>query len=150
MDAKSIDFSTGGVSFHLSPSDIDRLMGFQEMQNILVERTARLILEVPNPQAFWGELFQDRSKFYYSRKYSSDFIKNFHKLLQYTIAHSIGGRSHSNSKINHMDFLCLYGIIKKVPVSLGFVIANLFMSHHNENVIEIYIRPYNTAIVKGN
>lgn len=109
-----------------------------------------MVLEVPNPRAFWEELSNHHSKFYYSRKYTSNFIKDSHWLLQHTIARSISERDCAYNRINQMDFLCLYGMIKKVLVSPGFVIANMFMSHHNVNILGIYIGPYLTTIVKGN
>lgn len=40
LEAKCIAFTSGGISFHLSPKDIDTLMGFEEMRCLSVEQAA--------------------------------------------------------------------------------------------------------------
>nr|GMD04206.1 hypothetical protein Iba_chr06aCG16260 [Ipomoea batatas] len=48
-----------------------------------------------------------------------------------------------------MDYLCLYGIIKQVPIHMGVVVAHLFRSQFHMQVPSIFVGPFITRIIRN-
>lgn len=149
VDGKCIYFTVGGIAFHLSPDDIYRLMGFEELETQTVYDVARRHLEVPRPQAFWEELSKDRSRFFYSACAPPISSRTpTHSYITLLLTQFAEGPIHPR-KSTKWNFLCLYAMIKKVLVHFRMIMAKLFHSHHNPNITKIYIGPYITVLVRG-
>lgn len=127
-----IYFMVGKRAFRYSLDELSAAMGFDEIQNLSQHDKERRWIDIPRRQEFWEELTHKNTQFRSSKVNSSDFVKKEHKFLQYVLAHSICGRRQSSGKVSHTDLLCLYGIIKKKNIHLGYVLGSLFQNQHTE------------------
>nr|GMD62275.1 hypothetical protein GOBAR_AA35343 [Ipomoea batatas] len=125
MSTKCICFTVGSIVFQFSPDDLSRYLEIDAMQGLSEEELEERELEVPNMQEFWTELSGTNTRYDASSSKSSLFSKPV-KLIQYALSRSICGRQNSTGVAQTLDMLCLYGMVRKVNIHLGWVFAFLF------------------------
>nr|GLL33835.1 hypothetical protein Itr_chr08CG16680 [Ipomoea trifida] len=116
MSTKCISFSVGTTVFKFGADDLSRLLEIDAMQGLNEEELDNRVLDVP--------------------KYAAIL------LIQYALSRSICGRLNSSGVAQNLDMLCLYGIVKKKNIHLGWVFAYLFQKQNNTKVKAIFLRPY--------
>nr|GMC91170.1 hypothetical protein GOBAR_AA35343 [Ipomoea batatas] len=131
-----------------SPDDLSRYLEIDAMQGLSEEELEERELEVPNMQEFWTELSGTNTRYDASSSKSSLFLKPV-KLIQYALSRSICGRQNSTGVAQTLDMLCLYGMVRKVNIHLGWVFAFLFQKQSYPKVKALFVGPYLTRILRN-
>nr|GMD76296.1 hypothetical protein GOBAR_AA35343 [Ipomoea batatas] len=148
MSTKCISFTVGSTVFQFSPNDLSRYLEIDAMQGLSEEELEQRATDVPNMLEFWTELSGSNTRYDASSSKSSLFSKPL-KLIQHTLSRSICGRQYSTGVAQTLDMLCLYGMVKKVNVHLGWVIAFLFQKQSYPKVKTLFVGPYLTRILRN-
>nr|GMD34575.1 hypothetical protein GOBAR_AA35343 [Ipomoea batatas] len=148
MSTKCISFTVGSIVFQFSPDDLSRYLEIDAMQGLSEEELEQRETDVPNMLQFWTELSGSNTRYDASSSKSSLFSKPL-KLIQHTLSRSICGRQYSTGVAQTLDMLCLYGMVKKVNVHLGWVIAFLFQKQSYPKVKTLFVGPYLTRILRN-
>nr|GMD46957.1 hypothetical protein GOBAR_AA35343 [Ipomoea batatas] len=148
MSTKCISFTVGSTVFQFSPDDLSRYLEIDAMQGLSEEELEQRETDVPNMLQFWTELSGSNTRYDASSSKSSLFSKPL-KLIQHTLSRSICGRQYSTGVAQTLDMLCLYGMVKKVNVHLGWVIAFLFQKQSYPKVKTLFVGPYLTRILRN-
>nr|GLL44752.1 hypothetical protein GOBAR_AA35343 [Ipomoea trifida] len=148
MSTKCICFTVGSIVFQFSPDDLSRYLEIDAMQGLSEEELEERELEVPNMLAFWTELSGTNTRYDASSSKSSLFSKPV-KLIQYALSRSICGRQNSTGVAQTLDMLCLYGMVRKVHIHLGWVFAFLFQKQSYPKVKALFVGPYLTRILRN-
>nr|GMC62790.1 hypothetical protein GOBAR_AA35343 [Ipomoea batatas] len=131
-----------------SPDDLSRYLEIDAMQGLSEEELEERELEVPNMQEFWTELSGTNTRYDASSSKSSLFSKPV-KLIQYALSRSICGLQNSTGVAQTLDMLCLYGMVRKVNIHLGWVFAFLFQKQSYPKVKALFVGPYLTRILRN-
>nr|GMD66326.1 hypothetical protein GOBAR_AA35343 [Ipomoea batatas] len=131
-----------------SPDDLSRYLEIDAMQGLSEEELEQRETDVPNMLQFWTELSGSNTRYDASSSKSSLFSKPL-KLIQHTLSRSICGRQYSTGVAQTLDMLCLYGMVKKVNVHLGWVFAFLFQKQSYLKVKTLFVGPYLTRILRN-
>nr|GMC73955.1 Transposon Ty3-I Gag-Pol polyprotein [Ipomoea batatas] len=148
MSTKCISFTVGSIVFQFSPDDLSRYLEIDAMQGLSEEELEQRETDVPNMLQFWTELSGSNTRYDASSSKSSLFSKPL-KLIQHTLSRSICGRQYSTGVAQTLDMLCLYGMVKKVNVHLGWVFAFLFQKQSYLKVKTLFVGPYLTRILRN-
>nr|GMD93618.1 hypothetical protein GOBAR_AA35343 [Ipomoea batatas] len=146
MSTKCICFTVGSIVFQFSPDDPSRYLEIDAMQGLSEEELEEREIDVPNMLEFWTELSGSNTRYDASSSKSSLFSKPL-KLIQHTLSRSICGRQNSTGVAQTLDMLCLYGMVKKVNIHLGWVFAFLFQKQSYPKVNALFVGPYLTRIL---
>nr|GME19360.1 hypothetical protein GOBAR_AA35343 [Ipomoea batatas] len=147
MSTKCISFTVGFIVFQFSPDDLSRYLEIDAMQGLSEEELEERETDVPNMLEFWTELSGSNQRYDASSSKSSLFSKPV-KLIQYALSRSICGRQNSTGVAQTLDMLCLYGIVRKVHIHLGWVFAFLFQKQSYPKVKALFVGPYLTRILR--
>nr|GLL46886.1 hypothetical protein GOBAR_AA35343 [Ipomoea trifida] len=128
-----------------SPDDPSRYLEIDAMQGLSEEERE---IDVPNMLEFWTKLSGSNTRYDASSSKSSLFSKPL-KLIQHTLSRSICGRQNSTGVAQTLDMLCLYGMVKKVNIHLGWVFAFLFQKQSYPKVKALFVGPYLTRILRN-
>nr|GMD51198.1 hypothetical protein GOBAR_AA35343 [Ipomoea batatas] len=131
-----------------SPDDLSRYLEIDAMQGLSEEELEERETDVPNLLEFWTELSGSNTRYEASSSKSSLFSKPL-KLIQHTLSRSICGRQYSTGVAQTLDMLCLYGMVKKVNIHLGWVFAFLFQKQSYPKVKTLFVGPYLTRILRN-
>nr|GMD77129.1 hypothetical protein GOBAR_AA35343 [Ipomoea batatas] len=131
-----------------SPDDLSRYLEIDAMQGLSEEELEERETDVPNMLEFWTELSGSNQRYDASSSKSSLFSKPV-KLIQYALSRSICGRQNSTGVAQTLDMLCLYGIVRKVHIHLGWVFAFLFQKQSYPKVKALFVGPYLTRILRN-
>nr|GME09383.1 hypothetical protein GOBAR_AA35343 [Ipomoea batatas] len=137
MSTKCISFTVGSTVFQFSPDDLSRYLEIDAMQGLSEEELEQRETDVPNMLQFWTELSGSNTRYDASSSKSSLFSK------------PLCGRQYSTGVAQTLDMLCLYGMVKKVNVHLGWVIAFLFQKQSYPKVKTLFVGPYLTRILRN-
>nr|GLL46806.1 hypothetical protein GOBAR_AA35343 [Ipomoea trifida] len=137
MSTKCISFTVGSIVFQFSPNDLSRYLEIDAMQGLSEEELEQRETDVPNMLEFWTELSGSNTRYDASSSKSSLFSK------------PICGRQYSTGVAQTLDMLCLYGMVKKVNVHLGWVFAFLFQKQSYPKVKTLFVGPYLTRILRN-
>nr|GMD06516.1 hypothetical protein GOBAR_AA35343 [Ipomoea batatas] len=148
MSTKCISFTVGSIVFQFSPDDLSRYLEIDAMQGLSEEELEQRETDVPNMLQFWTELSGSNTRYDASSSKSSLFSKPL-KLIQHALSRSICGRQYSTGVAQTLDMLCLYGMVKKVNVHLGWVLAFLFQKQSYPKVKTLFVGPYLTRILRN-
>nr|GME20963.1 hypothetical protein GOBAR_AA16815 [Ipomoea batatas] len=148
MSTKCISFTVGSTVFQFSPDDLSRYLEIDAMQGLSEEELEGRETDVPNMLEFWTELSGSNTIYDASSSKSSLFSKPL-KLIQHTLSRSICGRQYSTGVAQTLDMLCLYGMVKKVNIHLGWVLAFLFQKQSYPKVKTLFVGPYLTRILRN-
>nr|GMD88537.1 hypothetical protein GOBAR_AA35343 [Ipomoea batatas] len=148
MSTKCICFIVGSIVFQFSPDDPSRYLEIDAMQGLSEEELEEREIDVPNMLEFWTELSGSNTRYDASSSKSSLFSKPL-KLIQHTLSRSICGRQNSTGVAQTLDMLCLYGMVKKVNIHLGWVFAFLFQKQSYPKVKALFVGPYLTRILRN-
>nr|GMD05280.1 hypothetical protein GOBAR_AA35343 [Ipomoea batatas] len=148
MSTKCISFTVGSTVFQFSPDDLSRYLEIDAMQGLSEEELEHRETDVPNMLEFWTELSGSNTRYDASSSKSSLFSKPL-KVIQHTLSRSICGRQYSTGVAQTLDMLCLYGMVKKVNVHLGWVFAFLFQKQSYPKVKTLFVGPYLTRILRN-
>nr|GME11606.1 hypothetical protein GOBAR_AA35343 [Ipomoea batatas] len=134
--------------FEFSLDDLSRYLEIDAMQGLSEEELEQRETDVPNMLEFWTELSGSTTRYDASSSKSSLFSKPL-KLIQHALSRSIYGRQYSTGVAQTLDMLCLYGMVKKVNVHLGWVLAFLFQKQSYPKVKTLFVGPYLTRILRN-
>nr|GMD44008.1 hypothetical protein GOBAR_AA35343 [Ipomoea batatas] len=148
MSTKCISFTVGSIVFQFSPDDLSRYLEIDAMQGLSEEELEERETDVPNLLEFWTELSGSNTRYDASSSKSSFFSKPL-KVIQHTLSRSICGRQYSTGVAQTLDMLCLYGMVKKVNIHLGWVFAFLFQKQSYPKVKTLFVGPYLTRILRN-
>nr|GME03802.1 hypothetical protein GOBAR_AA35343 [Ipomoea batatas] len=148
MSTKCISFTVGSIVFQFSLDDLSRYLEIDAMQGLSEEELEERETDVPNMLEFWTELSGSNTRYDASSSKSSLFSKPL-KVIQHTLSRSICGRQYSTGVAQTLDMLCLYGMVKKVNVHLGWVFAFLFQKQSYPKVKTLFVGPYLTRILRN-
>nr|GLL37638.1 hypothetical protein GOBAR_AA35343 [Ipomoea trifida] len=148
MSTKCISFTVGSIVFQFSPDDLSRYLEIDAMQGLSEEELEERETDVPNMLELWTELSGSNQRYDASSSKSSLFSKPV-KLIQYALSRSICGRQNSTGVAQTLDMLCLYGMVRKVHIHLGWVFAFLFQKQSYPKVKALFVGPYLTRILRN-
>nr|GMC88979.1 hypothetical protein GOBAR_AA35343 [Ipomoea batatas] len=148
MSTKCISFTVGSIVFQFSPDDLSRYLEIDAMQGLSGEELEERETDVPNLLEFWTELSGSNTRYDASSSKSSLFSKPL-ILIQHTLSCSICGRQYFTGVAQTLDMLCLYGMVKKVNIHLGWVFAFLFHKQSYPKVKTLFVGPYLTRILRN-
>nr|GMC53726.1 probable leucine-rich repeat receptor-like protein kinase At1g35710 [Ipomoea batatas] len=97
----------------------------------------------------WQLCSSPRTEFVSSTSKATSFKNKVHRFMHHVISRSICGRFESSGKVNHVDMPCLYGMLKKVRVHMGVILAKLLLNQHSDKVRTMFLGPYVTRIVRN-
>nr|GLL39753.1 hypothetical protein JCGZ_11284 [Ipomoea trifida] len=147
----AISFRLGSRNMQFTMDDLSRLLTFDKLQGYSPEAKFERLTFLRNEKEFKDEIAIAQGCLKPSQAAHNstiNFIKQEYKVIQYVLSRSICGRQ-SGSKVSRMDYLCLYGIIKQVPIHMGVVVAHLFRSQSKMQVPSIFVGPFITRIVQN-
>nr|GMD37393.1 hypothetical protein Iba_chr09eCG8870 [Ipomoea batatas] len=137
MSTKCISFTVGSIVFQFSPDDLSRYLEIDAMQGLSDEELEDREIDVPNLLELQTELSGSNTRYDASSSKSSLFSK------------PLCGRQYSTGVAQTLDMLCLYGMVKKVNIHIGWVFAFLFQKQSYPKVKTLFVGPYLTRILRN-
>ena len=146
----AISFYAFGIKRTLSCGDLAVFLGIYTHDFALSIDFQHLPLDFPShmtPSAYWKTLNIGTNP---DSKRASLLKNPAHRYIHALLTRTIAGRADSTSVVTRSDLLLLYSIVERLPIHLGYIMADL-ISHqgHYPRLAKIFTGPYITRLIRG-